>query len=58
MVTDRRYLGAVWRYRVRLGDGTEIDADATADPGDTPLAIDDGCTVTVTATHELHRLST
>ena len=57
VVTGRRYLGAAWRYRVRLADGTEIDADTTAGPGDAPLAVGDACTVTVTATHELHRLS-
>jgi len=56
-VTGRRYLGAAWRYRVRLGDGTEIDADTTAGPDDAPLAIGDACTVTITAAHELHRLS-
>ena len=57
VVTGRRYLGAAWRYRVRLGDSIEIDADTTAGPGDAPLAIGDACTVTITAAHELHRLS-
>jgi iron(III) transport system ATP-binding protein len=57
VVTGRRYLGAAWRYRVRVDDGTEVDADATAGPGDAPLAVGDACTVTITATHELHRLS-
>jgi len=56
VVTGRRYLGAAWRYRVRLPDGTEIDADTAAGSGDAPLAIEDACTVTVTAAHELHRL--
>ncbi len=57
VVTARRYLGATWRYRVRRDDGTEIDADGAAGPGDTPLGLGDACSVTITATHDLHRLS-
>ncbi|HYN34974.1 MAG TPA: TOBE domain-containing protein, partial [Ilumatobacteraceae bacterium] len=57
VVTARRYLGAAWRYRVRLADSTEIDADADAGPEVSPLAVGDACTVTVSADHELHRLS-
>ncbi|HYN31114.1 MAG TPA: ABC transporter ATP-binding protein, partial [Ilumatobacteraceae bacterium] len=39
VVTARRYLGAAWRYRVRLADSTEIDADADAGPEVSPLAV-------------------
>jgi hypothetical protein len=56
-VTARRYLGTTWRYRVRLADGTEIHSDGATAPGDAPLAVGDTCTVSVIATHELHRLS-
>ena len=56
VVTGRRYLGAAWRYQVRLDDGTHIEADAPAGPAIDPLAVGDACTVTVTATHQLHRL--
>lgn len=58
LVTARRYLGAAWRYRVRLADSTEIDADTAAGPDGSPLAVGDACTVTISATHELHQLST
>jgi iron(III) transport system ATP-binding protein len=57
VVTGRRYLGAVWRYRVRLDDTTEVEAEAVVGPGDAPLDVGEACTVTVTAEHELHRLS-
>jgi iron(III) transport system ATP-binding protein len=57
VVTARRYLGTTWRYSVRLIDGTEIHSDGATAPGDTPLAVGDACTVSVIATHELHRLS-
>ncbi len=57
VVTARRYLGTTWRYRIRLADGTEIHSDGATAPGDAPLAVGDACTVSVIATHELHRLS-
>jgi hypothetical protein len=57
VVTARRYLGTTWRYRVRLTDGTEIHSDGGTAPGVEPLAVGDACTVSVIATHELHRLS-
>lgn len=52
-VVSRRYLGATWRYVVRRADGTSAEVDSAASP---PLAPDERCTVTIAATHPLHRL--
>lgn len=51
-VLDRRYLGAVWRHRVRKPDGTTVWVDTT--PAAT-LPVGQSCTITVDAA--LHRVT-
>ena len=57
IVVARRYLGAAWRYGVRRADGVDVEVDAAGAPGLEPLDIGAECTVTVSATHPLHQLS-
>lgn len=57
-VTARRYLGAVWRYRVLCASGVEVEVDIAGGRGSSPLAIGATCTVMVEAGHPLHRLPT
>ncbi len=56
-VVTRRYLGAAWRYGIRRADGVEVEVDAPGSPGAPPLDLGAACTVSVAATHPLHRLS-
>jgi ABC-type Fe3+/spermidine/putrescine transport system ATPase subunit len=56
VVTARRYLGSAWRFEVRRHDGTVVEVDLPVNPGESALPTGAGCTVTVAATHPLHRL--
>jgi iron(III) transport system ATP-binding protein len=57
-VTSRRYLGSAWRVTVLRPDGSEALVDQPVDPGEEPLPVGAGCTVTVAAGHPLHHLPT
>jgi iron(III) transport system ATP-binding protein len=54
-VLAHQYLGSVWRYEVRRGDGSTVLAEVPA--GTALLDIGAACAVRVVADHELHRLS-
>lgn len=56
VVTARRYLGSAWRFAVRRADGTDVDVDVPVGPDDSAFPIGAACTVSVAATHPLHRL--
>ena len=57
VVTGRRYLGSAWRFEVRRLDGVMVAVDMPVSPGDTAPDVGARVSVTVAATHELHRLS-
>ena len=57
-VIARRYLGSTWRYRVARADGVTVGVDMPVGPGDDALPVGAACTISVTATHPLHRLPT
>jgi iron(III) transport system ATP-binding protein len=55
-VIARRYLGSTWRYRIARSDGITVGVDMPVGPGDDALPVGAACTITVVATHPLHRL--
>jgi iron(III) transport system ATP-binding protein len=57
VITSRRYLGSAWRFEVRCADGTEVGVDVPVGPDDAAFPVGAACTVSVAATHPLHRLS-
>lgn len=56
IVTARRYLGSTWRFEVRRADGVSVEVDVPVGPGDAAIPVGAACTITVAATHPLHRL--
>ncbi len=55
-VLSRRYVGAAWRFEVRRADRTVVRVDMPAGPGAELLEVGAACTVSVAATHPLHRV--
>lgn len=56
IITARRYLGSTWRYDVRRSDGVEVGVDVPVGPGEHAMPTGTACTVSIAATHPLHRL--
>jgi ABC-type Fe3+/spermidine/putrescine transport system ATPase subunit len=56
VVTARRYLGSAWRVDVRRADGVLVAVDLPVSPDDDAPAVGSPVTVSITATHSLHRL--
>jgi iron(III) transport system ATP-binding protein len=56
VVTTRRYLGSAWRVEVRLADGVIVDVDMPVGPDEPAPQVGAPVTVSIAATHPLHRL--
>jgi hypothetical protein len=56
VVTARRYLGSAWRVEVRRADGVIVDVDMPVGPDEPAPPVGAPVTVSIAATHPLHRL--
>ncbi len=56
VVTARRYLGSAWRVEVRRADGVIVDVDMPVGPDEPAPQVGAPVTVSIAATHPLHRL--